>query len=951
MRYYELILKTNMACVKENARIKLNDYSYDNTFAALNAYMMKNMNNGLTFFVFREEENITRASFSYDEQIDSFSSVYDHITGILAEVFQITKIISEPDEITIFRFMDNINEAVRRDYTTKFKILDIAKLWMWDYYKNDPQDPLNYDFNEYIIPEGPSAKHEIYDKKFIEELEKIETCEKSSEYEGNMVHYVLSARSKEAARDMAGSLMQSLYEAKRISSRRLEMISNILPDSYRRRNHLEEIIENNQGGVVVFDLTERFGHEPTEYINMSKYIIKLLKQYRNTCLFVFTYDMDNPGYSYMILPELSKYVMTVGLREGKGGRKTATGYMKTLISNSEYSKYASQTAEYMKTIPGETFTQTDVLSAFDRFGPWCINKNIFKSYDFDPDGDFMLDRDETGESSYDKLYSLTGLNKVKKEIEAVIASDIIEKTRKKVKGRDYESGSMHMIFAGNPGTAKTTVAKLFAGIAKEKGILKSGAFVERGGMDLSGLGCVSEIRDAFIAAKGGVLFIDEAYTMRSQVAIATLIQEMENRRDEVIVILAGYNERMKDFLELNEGLKSRIPHWIDFPDYNEEELTEIFKTMAAKRGFTLTDDAVFEAKNIFEKVRCLTDFGNGRYARNLLDEAIKNQSLRLLSGEKGADKISKKNLFLITKEDIKELNGTAGEKRMPGSAMKELDEMIGLAPVKDILHKALAKYKYNKLCMEKGLTRDKVALHMVFTGNPGTAKTTVARLFAEIMKDEKVLPSGNFVEAGRADLVGMVVGSTAKIVKEKFREAQGGVLFIDEAYSLCDEKENSFGDEAINTIVQEMENHRDDVIVIFAGYPEPMKEFLERNPGMRSRIAFDVNFDDYSTDELCDITKLMLCRKKMSITDAAMDKIKGIYESVKDREDYGNGRFARKVLEEAELNLAERVMKLNPEEITEELITTIEECDISDALFEEKPAEKVMGFACDPGNN
>ena len=150
---------------------------------------------------------------------------------------------------------------------------------------------------------------------------------------------------------------------------------------------------------------------------------------------------------------------------------------------------------------------------------------------------------------------------------------------------------------------------------------------------------------------------------------------------------------------------------------------------------------------------------------------------------------------------------------------------------------------------------------MVFTGNPGTAKTTVARLFAEIMKDEAILSTGKFVEVGRADLVGQHVGHTAPLVKKKFRDAQGGVLFIDEAYSLCDSYENGFGDEAINTIVQEMENHRDDVIVIFAGYPEPMKQFLDRNPGMQSRIAFQIEFEDYTTEELCAITKLLRLRK------------------------------------------------------------------------------------------
>jgi SpoVK/Ycf46/Vps4 family AAA+-type ATPase len=233
---------------------------------------------------------------------------------------------------------------------------------------------------------------------------------------------------------------------------------------------------------------------------------------------------------------------------------------------------------------------------------------------------------------------------------------------------------------------------------------------------------------------------------------------------------------------------------------------------------------------------------------------------------------------------------------------------------------------------------------MVFTGNPGTAKTTVARLLAEILRDEKILPSGKFVEAGRADLVGQFVGHTAPLVKRKFKEAKGGILFIDEAYSLCDDNMNSFGDEAINTIVQEMENNREDTIVIFAGYPEPMREFLERNPGMTSRIAFKLHFEDYTVDELCDITKLMVKNKEMSITEEALAKLREQYEAVYQRNDYGNGRYVRKVLEEAEMNLAERLLHLDENEITTELVTTIEECDIPELEEDRSETKSHIGF-------
>ncbi len=427
-------------------------------------------------------------------------------------------------------------------------------------------------------------------------------------------------------------------------------------------------------------------------------------------------------------------------------------------------------------------------------------------------------------------------------------------------------------------------------------------------------------------------------------AVTTLIREMENRRDEVIVILAGYNDRMKEFMKSNEGLKSRIPHWIDFPDYSAEELTDIFRQMSAERGFTVTEDAVKQAHFIFEKVRCTDNFGNGRYVRNLLDRAAQNQAARLLPAGGDASGIRRGRLFRIETEDICMLEDGLRKERPSGTAQKELDDLIGLMDVKKVIHKAIANYKRNKLCMDRGILRDKATLHMVFSGNPGTAKTTVARLFAEILKEEKVLPTGNFVEVGRVDLVGDHVGMTAPLVKKRFREAQGGVLFIDEAYALCDGYRSGYGDEAINTLVQEMENHREDVIVIFAGYPEPMKEFLDRNPGMSSRIAFQVSFDDYSADELCEITKLLAKKKQLRLTDRAMDMLRENYRKIVKSKDFGNGRYVRKTLEEAEMNLAERIMELEEDRLTSKLLTTIDACDIPEAVPQKETGKHKIGF-------
>ena len=945
MRYYCFVLNTDAHEIKKNAKINLREYNYNNTLAAMNNYMFRNMKNDLCFFTFREEENVIFAVFIYNEKKSSFQDAYDYILGMLNDVFLIKKNKVNPYEVTMFACHEYLLEARRKEYVDfPNRLIDAANLWIYNDYNNEPRT-FHYDFKEKIISGKCKKENSLYDKNFLEEISNIESHENVSEHKGNIVHYIISSRSMEAASDMTETLMQSLAKANRISGRRMEIISEIEPDLYRVNNHLEEIIENNYGGVIVFDLSEKFGYDPVDYGMTSKYIEKLVQKYRNDCLFVFTYNIERPGFSYYLLPQLKKYVVPVMLKEGTGDRKAAVNYLKELIKASEYSKYESQANEFMKQFPGTNFSQTDVLMAYEQFGAWCLNKNVLQVYNYNISEEFMLDRDENAESSYDKLDKMIGLKLVKEQIKTVIATDIVEKERKNRKGMDYKSSAMHMVFGGNPGTAKTTVAKLFAGIAKEKGILKSGAFVERGGMDLDGIGCVSQIREAFMAAKGGVLFIDEAYSLKSDIAVTTLIQEMENQRDDVIVILAGYNARMQEFMEINEGLKSRIPYWIDFPDYNADELTDIFKMMIQERGFTITDDAIIEAHYILEKVRLTDNFGNGRYVRNLIERAMQKQSVRLLAARGSASNIRKGELFLITRDDISMLEEGLKSGRTAGTAQKELEEMIGLSSVKAVIQKAMASFKIKKICMDKGITKEKASLHMVFTGNPGTAKTTVARLFAEIMKDEKVLPTGAFVEVGRADLVADHVGATAPLVKKKFKETQGGVLFVDEAYSLCDSYENGFGDEAINTLVQEMENHRDDVIVIFSGYPVQMQHFLDRNPGLLSRIAFHVEFEDYSVDELCDITKLMLSRKQMMIADEAMEKLRKNYENVRESSDYGNGRFVRKMIEVAEMNLAERIAQLDESEITTQMVTTIDECDIPEPDAKRLHKKKQIGFS------
>lgn len=252
---------------------------------------------------------------------------------------------------------------------------------------------------------------------------------------------------------------------------------------------------------------------------------------------------------------------------------------------------------------------------------------------------------------------------------------------------------------------------------------------------------------------------------------------------------------------------------------------------------------------------------------------------------------------------------TAEKKKTEGEAYERLQEMVGLTEVKKIIDQIIAANKVQKMRLEVGLAKQRSSMHMIFTGNPGSAKTTVARLLAEILKKEGVLDSGVFVECGRSDLVGQFVGWTAPQVQRKFRQARGGVLFIDEAYSLVDDRNGCFGDEAINTIVQEMENQRDSVIVIFAGYKEKMEGFLAKNEGLRSRIAFHVDFPDYNAEELTQILSLMAKDRGFEMDNQLLARCREIFQTACGEKEFGNGRFARNLLEQALLKQSQRIME------------------------------------------
>ena len=244
------------------------------------------------------------------------------------------------------------------------------------------------------------------------------------------------------------------------------------------------------------------------------------------------------------------------------------------------------------------------------------------------------------------------------------------------------------------------------------------------------------------------------------------------------------------------------------------------------------------------------------------------------------------------------------------SVKAELDEIIGLREIKEYIFSLEDHYKVQQMRKEQGMRSASLSMHMIFTGNPGTGKTTIARIVSKYLKAIGVLSGGQLVEVTRADLVGKYVGHTAPLTTQVIKSALGGVLFIDEAYSLYRGKDDSFGLEAIDTLVKEMEDHRDDLLVILAGYSKEMAEFMTANSGLRSRFPNIIEFPDYTGEELLKIALSIAKGKGYELTEAAQASLLDYFNIMQamDSRESGNGRLARNVVEKAILDQSRRLV-------------------------------------------
>ncbi|ABY92905.1 AAA family ATPase [Thermoanaerobacter brockii subsp. lactiethylicus] len=274
----------------------------------------------------------------------------------------------------------------------------------------------------------------------------------------------------------------------------------------------------------------------------------------------------------------------------------------------------------------------------------------------------------------------------------------------------------------------------------------------------------------------------------------------------------------------------------------------------------------------------------------------------------------------------KEVTTTVDDKKLQEEALKELNSLIGLNKVKEIIQEIYAFSQLQIKRKKEGLATEPIVLHMIFKGNPGTGKTTVARILGKLLKSIGVLEKGHVVEVERADLVGEYIGHTAHRVRENVKKALGGILFVDEAYSLARGGEKDFGKEAIDTLVKEMEDNRNKFILILAGYKHEMEYFLNTNPGLRSRFPIQIDFPDYTIDELLQIAEVMVKNRQYKLTESAKRKLMKILIRDDNSREMGNARLVRNIIERAIRKQAVRV--LNKINITKEDLITIDSIDI-----------------------
>lgn len=569
-----------------------------------------------------------------------------------------------------------------------------------------------------------------------------------------------------------------------------------------------------------------------------------------------------------------------------------------------------------------------------------------------------------------KLDALIGLSSIKEQVRNHASYIQFLQLRKEKGFEEKEQINVHSVFIGNPGTGKTTVAKKMGLLYQKMGLLSKGHVHEVDRVDLVGeyIGQTApKVKEAIEKARGGVLFIDEAYALArsnddskdfGREVVEILVKEMSNGEGDLAVIVAGYPKEMKHFMDSNPGLKSRFKLHFEFSDYLPQELSQIAEYACREKGVILTPTAKGHIDELILNAYRTRDrsFGNARFVYDLIEKAKINLGLRVMSHEAPRE-LDREVLANVKADDVQlidlinrpELPHIPVDEALLQESMDELNRLVGMAGIKVQIKELVRLVRYYRETQRDVL--NSFFLHTVFIGNPGTGKTTVARILTRIYKALGVLERGHIVETDRQGLVAGHVGQTAIKTANRIDEAMGGVLFIDEAYALTMRANSGsdFGDEAIQTLLKRMEDHRGRFFVFVAGYPDNMEAFLKANPGLNSRFDKVLRFDDYAPEELQRIALQMLTQEGLVASPEAEDHLSRYFAFLYDYRDkyFGNARTVRNVINEAIKNHNLRLAALPADQRSDTSINLLQLADVdsfkldkSDFLFN----KKAIGF-------
>ncbi len=561
----------------------------------------------------------------------------------------------------------------------------------------------------------------------------------------------------------------------------------------------------------------------------------------------------------------------------------------------------------------------EVGDAFEQGEPALLVPMSVEGYRLQQD---LEDTSLSFEDVMQRMDALIGLNNIKQKVRDHAKYIQFLQLRKDKGFEEITNINVHSVFVGNPGTGKTTVAKMMGLLYNKMGLLSKGHVYEVDRVDLIGeyIGQTApKVKDAIEQARGGVLFIDEAYSLArsnedtkdfGREVIEILVKELSNGPGDLAVIVAGYPKEMRNFIESNPGLRSRFKHFFDFKDYLPQELSQISEFAAVEKGIILSPNAKKRLDDIIVEAYRNRDrsFGNARFIYDVIEQAKVNLGLRIMHNESPTS-MSNEEISLVEAADVEkiqlieqnELPKIPVDEPLLKISLEELNGLIGMEKIKEQIRELVNLVRYYT---ESG--RDALGsfyLHTVFVGNPGTGKTTVARILTKIYKALGILERGHMVETDRQGLVAGYVGQTAIKTSEKIEEALGGVLFIDEAYALNNTGTNQgdFGIEAIQTLLKKMEDRRGQFFVFVAGYTDNMEQFLKTNPGLSSRFDKTLKFEDYSPSELMQIAERMFSDAQIQLSEESREHLKNYLTFLHLYRDkyFGNARIVRQIVSEA----------------------------------------------------